>query len=558
MNNSETVAKRTHNEDLKEGNRLLSGNITDTLADPGAECFSHDDYEFLKFHGVYQQDDRDLRKTGKKYIMMVRVRMPGGTIQPNQYLVLDRLAETHANNTLRITSRQGLQFHGIIKSRLRETIREINEALLTTLAACGDVARNVMAPVTPALSPVVERVQEEARRVSQSLLPATPAYHEIWVEGQALKLEEARQRDFVDPLYGRQYLPRKFKVAFAVPPHNDVDVFTQCVGFIAVIEKDQLLGYNLVVGGGMGRSHGNQETFPRLADEVGFLPPDQVEKVARGVMQVFREYGDRTNRKHARLKYVLEERGVDWFRTELEKQTGLPLAPVRPYRFEQQGDRFGWHRQLDGRWFLGLHIEGGRIKDTPARKYKTALRLIAEQFRLEYRMTPSNNLLMVGVTDGQKDALTRLLAEQGIPVELAQQASAVRRNSMACVSMPTCGLGLAEAERYLPDLITQLDEALAKLGLGQEDIVIRMTGCPNGCARPYVSEVAFVGRAPGRYQLYLGGNLAGTRLNRLYKDSVKDVEILAELQPLFARFAAERQAGERFGDWCHRVILPSA
>jgi sulfite reductase (NADPH) hemoprotein beta-component len=555
MSAPEKAPNLTRNEGLKANNPILSGTISQTLADPSKDRFSEDDYEFLKFHGIYQQDDRDKRKTGKQYIFMVRGRLPGGVLHPSVYLAFDQLCSQFANNTLRITTRQGFQFHGVTKGSLGKFMKGINDAMATTLAACGDVNRNVMAAPTPATSPLVDEIQRQAASASDALLPKTRAYHQIWVEGVELKLTD-EDANFVDPLYGKTYLPRKFKVAFAIPPLNDIDIFTNDCGFIAIIENGKLAGYNLTAGGGMGMSHGNAATFPRLADVIGFIPSDKMVATAKAVVTVHRDFGDRTNRKHARLKYVLAERGVDWFRAELEQRLGFKLEPARPFEFTKQGDLYGWHQQFDGRWFLGLFVENGRIKDAGNYRLKTALRMVAEQFRPEMRLTPSQNILLINVNTNDKEAITKLLGEHGVAVE--KQAGIVRLASMACPALPTCGLALAESERVMPDVITRIEQLLDETGLGGEEIIIRMTGCPNGCARPYTAELALVGRAPGKYALFLGGNESSTRLNRVYKESVKNEELVAELRPLFAQFARERQGSERFGDFCQRVILPAA
>ncbi len=554
MITSEPVIKLTKNEGLKEGNPLLSGTIHQTLEDASADSFSAEDYEFLKFHGVYQQDDRDKRKVAKQFIMMIRTKFPGGTLSARQYLECDRLATQYANDTLRITTRQDFQFHGVIKSDLRRTISELNQALMTTIAACGDVERNVMAPPTPATSPLVDHVLQEARRLSDSLAPATRAYHKIWLEGQELNLEEEANKNFVDPLYGKTYLPRKFKTAFAIPPLNDIDIFTNDLGFVVIADGEKLLGYNLLVGGGMGKSHGNTETFPRLADVLGFLRPEHLEAMTKAVLTIHRDFGDRTNRKHARLKYVLEERGVDWCRSEVEKRAGIKLEPARPYHFTKQGDLLGWHKQTDGNYFLGLFVENGRIKNANGYQLKTGLRSVIEQFQPEVRLTASQNLLLVGVRPEQRQNVERVLKEHGVSVE--NPFSATRLASMACPALPTCGLSLAEAERALPEILTRLENLLEEVGLKGHEIVVRMTGCPNGCARPYMAEIGFVGKSPNKYQLYLGGNEASTRLNRLYKDVVKNEDIVPELRLLLKRYVSERLDGERFGDFCHRVILP--
>ena len=555
MINPETPPKLTRNEGLKAADPLLAGTIAQTLANPAQERFSDDDSEFLKFHGIYQQDDRDKRKTGKQFIYMVRGRLPGGAITPSVYLGFDQLCGLYGNNTLRITTRQGFQFHGVTKGHLGQFMKGLNDAMATTLAACGDVNRNVMAAPTPATSPVVDEIQRQARTVSDALLPKTRAYHQIWVEGTELKLTD-EDSTFADPLYGKTYLPRKFKVAFAIPPLNDIDVFTNDCGFIAIVEHGQLAGYNLLAGGGMGMSHGNAQTYPRLADVIGFSPPERVIETAKAVVTIHRDFGDRTNRKHARLKYVIAERGVPWFREELERRLGFKLEEPRPYAFTRQGDLYGWHRQFDGQFFLGLFVENGRIKDAGSRRLKTGLRQVVEQFKPDLRLTPSQNILLINVPPAQCDGITRVLAGHGVPVE--NQASVIRRASIACPALPTCGLALAESERAMPEMLDRIEALLAELGLQDEEIIIRTTGCPNGCARPFTAELALVGRAPGKYQLYVGGNQAGTRLCRLFRQSIKSDDLANELRPWLSRFARERLGAERFGDYCQRVLLQEA
>jgi sulfite reductase (NADPH) hemoprotein beta-component len=552
--NSEPGAALARNENLKQACPTLAGTIRETLADASKDRFSDDDYEFLKFHGIYQQDDRDKRKSGKQYIYMVRGRLPGGIVKPEVYLAFDRLCDQYGNHTLRLTTRQSFQFHGVTKGNLGKFMRGLNEAMATTLAACGDVCRNVTAAPTPATSPLVDEVQRQAAAVSDALLPQTRAYHQIWVEGVELKLTE-KEADFVDPLYGQTYLPRKFKVAFAIPPMNDIDVLTNDCGFIAIAENDRLAGYNLAAGGGMGMSHGNAQTYPRLADVVGFVLPGQVVETARAVMTIHRDFGDRTNRKHARLKYLIQERGLEWFRAELAGRLGFQLEPPRPFQFTGQGDLYGWHQQRDGNYFLGLFVQSGRICDAGACRLKEGLRQVVEQFRPELRLTPSQNLLLVNVRPESRQDITRMLAEHGVVVA-NQGGSPLRRASMACPALPTCGLALAESERVIPEVLGRLEKLLAEAGIPEEEITFRMTGCPNGCARPYMAELALVGRAPGKYQLYLGGNASCTRLARLHKESVKDEDLEAELGPLLGQFARQRLAKERFGDFCQRLILP--
>ena len=548
-----STTKLTGVELLKESSPTLSGTIPQTLADPATDRFSEEDYQFLKFHGIYQQDDRDLRKTGKKYIFMVRIRLPGGVMAPAQYLACDDLCARYANQTLRVTSRQGLQFHGVVKSGLGPLIKGLNEALVSTLSACGDVIRNVTAPPSPATDGLAAAVHQHAREVAAALLPRTPAYHSIWVDGVALDLGNPVNRDFVDPLYGKTYLPRKFKISFVIPPRNDIDIFAHCCGFIAIAgPQNQLLGYNLTAGGGMGRSHGNPATFARMGDVIGFLPPDRVLEVGRVVLTIHRDFGDRGERKHARLKYVLADRGPAWFRAELEQRLGFKLEDAKPFHFDHQGDSFGWHRQADGRLFLGLFVETGRIQDREGKRLKTALREIVTTYQPEIRFTPANNLILANLAPQHQDAITRLLASHG--VDLSKPESLLRRASMACVSLPTCGLGLAESERFLPDLITRLEQLLPETGLSDQAIGIRMTGCPNGCARPYLAEIGLVGKSPGRYQVWLGGNESSTRLARVWRENVKDPDLVTELRPVFERYARERLPAEGFGDWVARVL----
>ena len=546
-------AKVTHNEVIKEAIPTLAGNIAATVAS-GTDQFSTDDQQFIKFHGIYQQDDRDLRKTQKKFMMMIRGRIPGGVMTPEQWITFDDLATTYGNSTLRITTRQSIQFHGVVMSGLGPLVKKINESLLSTLAACGDVNRNVMAAPTPVQTVARAAMMADVQRVVDALAPQTGAYHAIWIDGVQLNLDDTANKDFVDPLYGKTYLPRKFKTAFVLPPVNDIDVLTNDLGFIAIVEHGQLVGYNLAVGGGMGRSHGQAVTYPRLADVLGFFKPERVVDIAKAVLTVHRDFGDRTDRKHARLKYVVAERGVDWTRAEIEQRAGFKLEPARGYEFTTTGDTYGWHTALDGTWFLTLFVETGRIKDNGVQRQKTALRRVAEKFgSIEFRLTANQNVILAHVLEADRAAITALLAEHGVKSE--NQASVLHAAAMACPALPTCGLALAESERMLPGLVDRIEKLCADTGLAGEEIIIRSTGCPNGCARPYMAEIAFVGKAPGRYQLWLGGNSSGTRLNKLFKDVVKDPEIETELRPILTRFAQERNKSERFGDWCERVLL---
>ncbi len=550
---TDAPVKLTHNEEIKAAIPTLAGTIAATIADQSADHFSEDDNQFLKFHGSYQQDDRDLRKTGKKYIMMIRGRIPGGVMTAKQWCVFDELSTKYGNDTLRITTRQSIQFHGVVKSGLRPLVKAINESLLSTLAACGDVNRNVLATPIPAYTKARDQVFADCHRVAMALAPKTRAYHSIWIDGVQLNLEDEANKNFVDPLYGKTYLPRKFKTAFAIPPVNDVDLFTNDLGFIAIVENDQLVGYNLAVGGGMGRSHGNEATYPRLADVIGFLKPEKLLDVAKAVLTIHRDFGDRTDRKHARLKYVIEERGADWARAEIEKRAGFKLETARSFKFTTMSDLYGWHKAVDGKWFFSMFVQTGRVKGAQ----KTALRQIAEKFPgIEFRLTTNQNVILAHVTDADKTAISALLASHGIKTE--NQASVLHSVAMACPALPTCGLALAESERMLPGLVDRIEKLCGEVGLNGEEIIIRSTGCPNGCARPYNAELAFVGKAPGRYQVWLGGNAPGTRLNRVWKDMLKEADLENELRPVLVRFAKERNNGERFGDWCDRVFLKEA
>ncbi|MBK8000101.1 MAG: NADPH-dependent assimilatory sulfite reductase hemoprotein subunit [Verrucomicrobia bacterium] len=553
MIKTETQPKLTHNEVIKEAIPTLAGNIAATVAS-GTDQFSADDQQFIKFHGIYQQDDRDLRKTAKKYMMMIRGRIPGGVMTPAQWITFDDLATTYGNNTLRVTTRQSIQFHGVLMSGLGPLIKKINDSLLSTLAACGDVNRNVMAAPTPVETAARAQMMDDVHAVVAALAPKTGAYHSIWIDGVQLNLDDPKNKDFVDPLYGKTYLPRKFKTAFVMPPSNDMDVFTNDLGFIAVVENGKLVGYNLAVGGGMGRSHGNEVTYPRLADVLGFFPREHVVEISKAVLTVHRDFGDRTDRKHARLKYVVQERGVEFVRAEVEKRADVKLSPAKPYSFTTTGDDYGWHKALDGTHFLTLFVETGRIKDAGAALQKTALRKVAEKFdKVEFRLTANQNVIIANVSDADKAGIEALLGEHG--VKTSNQATIMRAAAMACPALPTCGLALAESERMLPGLVDRIEKVCSEVGLAGEEIIIRSTGCPNGCARPYMAEIAFVGKAPGRYQLWLGGNASGTRLNKIFKDVVKETDVEIELRPILSRYAKERNAGERFGDWCDRVFL---
>jgi sulfite reductase (NADPH) hemoprotein beta-component len=489
-----------------------------------------------------------LQKLEPAYDFMIRTRLPGGVCTSAQWLALDAIAQRFSNGTLRLTTRQAFQVHGVVKHQLKPTMAAINAALIDTIAACGDVNRNVLCNPNPVASALHAQVYPWAVRLSEHLLPKTNAYYEIWLD----KEKVAGGED--EPIYGPTYLPRKFKAAIAIPPINDVDVYAHCLGFIAIADGDQLLGFNVTVGGGMGASHGDATTYPRVADQIGFCTPDQLLAVAEQVVRIQRDFGNRSERKHARLKYTIAHRGLPWFVEELTARLGYALAPARPIAFEHNGDRFGWAQGIDGRWHLTLHIDSGRIFDQPANptapQLMTGLREIAHLHQGDFRLTPNQNLIIAGVADGDRPRIEALVNKFGL--DGFRTRKPVHLNALACVALPTCTLAMAEAERYLPHFIGKLEELMGRHGLAEERLHLRITGCPNGCARPYLAEVALVGKGPGRYNLMLGGNHVGTRVATLFRENVDESEALAALDPMLAAFARSRLPGEAFGDFFER------
>jgi len=549
-------------EIIKKASRGLRGTLVESLHDPLTGAIRESDTQLIKFHGSYMQDDRDLRaerehqKLEPAYSFMIRTRTPGGVVTPQQWLALTQISRTYANQTLRLTTRQAFQFHGVIKKDLKKTMQAMNATLIDSIAACGDVNRNVMGSVNPVESKLHQDVYDWAVKISEHLKPKTRAYHEIWLDGEKLVGPPEEE-----PILGPNYLPRKFKTGIVVPPHNDVDVFSQDLGFIAILdseglEEGKLLGFNLVVGGGLGATHGEPQTFPRIGDLIGFLTPDQTLKVSETVVMIQRDFGDRTDRKHARLKYTIADRGVEWFKGELFKRLGYELPPARPYKFTTQGDRFGWLRGHDGRWHLTLRIEAGRIADRPGALHLTGLEKIAAIHQGDFRLTANQNLIIANVPADQCMKIDQLVADHGLGKTLFM--TPVRRDALACVSLPTCGLAMAEAERYLPSFTERVEGVLAKYGLREIPLTVRITGCPNGCARPYLAEVALIGRAPGRYTLRLGGDHTGERLNVIYRDNIDENAIITVLDELIARYAVERETDERFGDFLWRKQVLTA
>jgi len=544
----------SRNEYIKEASDYLRGTLADGLSDESTGAIVEDDQQLVKFHGMYLQDDRDLRgertrkKLEKAFAFMLRVRISGGVLTTRQWRALDHVARVYGNGTMRATTRQTIQLHGVIKSNLKATLRAIDEQLLNTIAACGDVNRNVMSNPNPHQSKAHAAALALARAISDHLEPRTPAYREIWLDGEQIA---GGEEEVVEPIYGKTYLPRKFKTVVAVPPSNDVDVFAHDLGFIAILDAaGDITGWNVTVGGGMGMTHGEPDTYPRTADVMGFCATRDAIAIAEAVVTVQRDWGDRSNRKHARLKYTIEDRGLDAFRAEVEKRASVTLEAPKPFSFTSTGDRYGWIDGENGRSHLTLYVENGRIKDTAGGAgMLTGLRKIAEIHRGDMRLTANQNVIVANVAAEDRAAIEAIVKRYG----LVQPISGLRRNSMACVALPTCGLALAESERYLPDLLTALDERLAAYGLSDDAIVIRMTGCPNGCARPYLAEIGLVGKGPGRYNLYLGAAHDGSRLSKLYAEDLEHEAIIAALDPVFAAFAKEREPNERFGEFVIRA-----
>ena len=553
----------THSvEDIKAESNRLRGSLLESLADPVTGSLREDDQTLIKYHGSYQQDDRDIRDERRRqklepaYQFMIRTRTPGGVVTPEQWLKLDAVATRFANHSLRVTTRQAFQFHGVIKRELKATMQAINAALIDTLAACGDVNRNVQVAANPLLSRAHADLYGDAAATSEHLLPDTRAYYEIWLDEERV----AGSGEEEEPIYGDKYLPRKFKIGFALPPVNDVDVYANDLGFIGVLGADgQLEGYDVTIGGGMGSTHGDAETYPRLANNVGFIPRSALLDVATAVVTTQRDFGNRILRKRARFKYTIDDHGLEFIVAEIERRAGVTFAAPRAAAFEHNGDRYGWTEGEDGRWHLTLSLPAGRIADRPGAPHLTGLREIANGHRGEFRMTGNQNLVIAGVPAGERKRIDALVRDHGLDAG-NRAPTALARAAMACVALPTCGLAMAEAERYLPDFAARLEPLLERHGLRDAPILVRISGCPNGCSRPYLGEIALVGKAPGRYNLMLGADHRGQRLNTLYRENITEAEIVEALDPLFARYAAGREDGEGFGDFLHRagiVALPA-
>ena len=553
---SQPLEKLGPDETLKAESDQLRGHIARGLVDEITGSVPPAETKLMKFHGIYQQDDRDLRDERRRqklepaYSYMARVRLPGGVCSPSQWLKLDELGRAYGGDTLRLTTRQTFQLHRVLKRNLRPTLQGLRDVLLDTKAACGDDCRGVMCSVNPQLSALHAEVYSYARQASEQAIPRTGAYREIWY---------GEEREPVDgpeePLYGRTYMPRKFKIGFVIPPDNDIDVYAQDLGFIAIVSKGVLQGFDVAIGGGMGRTDQAPHTYPRLADVIGFVRPDQVLATVDAVMRVQRDYGDRVDRSRARFKYTIDDKGLDWIKAEIELRLGFKLAAARPFAFTSNGDRLGWQRGEDGREHCTLFIENGRVINRADSPMMDGLREIARIHRGTFRITPNQNLVIADIEPAERPRIEALMKKFGL--DRLNRGSALRLNSMACVALPTCGLAMAESERYLPELVGKIDGILAGLGLSEEPITIRMTGCPNGCARPYIAEIGLTGRAPGKYNLYLGGGFSGQRLNKMVLENVAERAILDLLKDVLGRYASDRLPDERFGDFTIRAgIVP--
>ncbi|MDO6708791.1 assimilatory sulfite reductase (NADPH) hemoprotein subunit [Photobacterium sp. 1_MG-2023] len=551
--------KLSDNERLKRESNFLRGTIQDDLQDRITGGFTADNFQLIRFHGMYQQDDRDIRPERQKqkleplHNVMLRARMPGGIITPKQWLAIDQFAQDKTMyGSIRLTTRQTFQFHGVLKPNIKLMHQTLNDYGIDSIATAGDVNRNVLCTSNPVESELHQQAYDWAKKISEHLLPKTRAYAEIWLNGEKL---EAEQQD-KEPILGSTYLPRKFKTTVVIPPQNDVDVHANDLNFVAIAEKGQLIGFNVLVGGGLAMTHGDTATYPRRADDFGFVPLEKTLDVASAVVTTQRDWGNRSNRKNAKTKYTLDRVGVDVFKAEVEKRAGVTFEASRPYEFTGRGDRFGWVNGIDGKYHLTLFIENGRILDYPDKPLKTGIAEIAKIHTGDLRMTSNQNLIIAGVAPEDKATIEKIAREHGL---IDDGVSVQRQNSMACVSLPTCPLAMAEAERFLPEFVTDFEGLLEKHGLSKEEhVILRVTGCPNGCGRAMLAEIGLVGKAPGRYNLHLGGNINGTRIPKMYRENITVDEIMTELDQLVGRWAKEREADEGFGDFTIRsgIIAP--
>lgn len=546
-------------EKIKTESHGLRGTLKESLKDEITGAVREADHALVKFHGMYEQDDRDLReeraqkKLDKLFSFMIRMRIPGGLMTAEQWVAAHHIAGKYSTGTIKITTRQTIQLHGILKHDIKPTLQDFDKAKLDSIAACGDVNRNVVCSSNPKESPLHEEIHAYADKISKMLLPKTRAYYEIWLDEE--KIEEYSEND---PLYQDRYLPRKFKIGIGIPPNNDVDVLANDLGLIAVIENDKLIGFNIAVGGGLSTTHGNPDTYPRLATVIGFTEGEEkTMKAVYEVLTIQRDFGNRSDRKLARLKYTLDNMGVDIFKKELEQRIGFELEPVKPYEFNKRIDLYGWMQDHESNWHNTLFVENGRVMDTEEVALKAALLEIAETGKVNFRFTSNQNVILSDIKNEDKNIIENILLKYAILIK-DQNTSAFRKNAISCVALPTCPLALAEAQRYLPDLITKVEPILAKYDLSDENIISRMTGCPNGCARPYAAEIGFIGTSAGHYNLHIGGDREGTRLNVKYKESLDEKELLETLDGLFATYKTNRFENETFGDFATRKILVTA
>lgn len=540
-------------EDIKQDSNYLRGGLKEALQEDSTH-FSEENIQVLKFHGSYQQDDRDLRKQLRKegkeraYSMMIRARIPGGVMTPEQYLQFDKLSDDYGNHTMRITTRQTFQLHGILKSNLKNTIRSINDVLITTLGGCGDQVRNTVGCAEPHEGPFYDAVREDMLAIVERTSAQTNAYHEIWLDGEKVNLDGKQDEE---PIYKEVYLPRKFKIAFAYEGDNCADIYSNDIAVVAHRSGDKVEGYTILVGGGMGRTVTDSKTQPYVAKPLAFVTREELVDLCVAVLKVQRDYGNREERRFARMKYLIDDRGMEWFEEKVTEYFGKTLAAPRELKWESSHDHLGWHPQDGDKGYLGLFIQNGRIHDTEKLQLKSALRIIVEKYQPMVHLTTQQNVILAGITPKQYDEIAGILQNAGLP--LPENWSNVEINSMACVALPTCGLAIAESERVLPEVLPEIDDVMQDLGLGDQDMIIRMTGCPNGCARPYLAEVGFVGRAIGRYDMFLGASPVGTRTNTLFKEMVVFDDIVPTLRPLLTDYATNRETNEAFGDYCHRV-----
>lgn len=555
------MAENTENlsstERIKMASDSLRGTFVESLANEITGSINEDDIALVRFHGMYIQDDRDRRderaerKLERLYSFMIRLRLTGGVLSPQQYIALHNIAGENSTGILKITTRQTIQLHGVLKSRVKPTLKAFNEAGLTTIATCGDINRNVLCSSHPKQSPLHAEIFAYAQEFANMLLPKTNAYYEIWLDGEKIADKELE----ADPLYQDRYMPRKFKIAIAIPPNNDVDVLANDLGLIAIVENNELKGFNIAIGGGMSATHGNPEHYPRLASLLGYVGgKEKTLKAVYEVLTIQRDYGNRSDRKVARLKYTVDRLGLDWWKQELERRCGFELEEVKPFTFESRRDFYGWEQNHEGLWYYTVFVENGRVLDDENVAMKSALFEVAKKGKVNFIFTCNQNLILGDVKQQDKEAIQEILERYRI-IEHTDNASVIRKNAMACVALNTCPLALAEGQRYMPALLSKIEPLLIKHDLIMEEIVIRMTGCPNGCARPFAAEIGFVGTAPGKYNLQLGGDRVGQRLNKLYRESLEEDEILAELDSLFAVYKNERVNGESFGDFADRNWL---